>query len=502
MEHFTRLLIALGLLLLNAFFVLAEFAIVKVRATRLEEMARQGNARAKLAKAILRKLDAHLSVIQLGITIASLGLGWIGEPAMAGLLHPLIQQLPVAWRSGMSHSLSFALAFIIITGLHVVIGELVPKSIAIRTPEQSTLWVARPLELFYRLFYVPLVILNWSSNTFLKLIGFKASASELAHSEEELRMILFHSEEQGKIPLDRLLLFENLFDFRNTTAKEVMTSWESVASLDTAHSWQENKEIIETRKFTRYPLCHQKQLNGWVHLKDIALALLQSPKPPDLSSLKRELFFIPENYALQQVLSEFQKSRSHIAFIKNSQGVVMGLVTLEDILEELVGEIRDEFESPSTMGLKDVLVEKAILLDFRPSDKAKAIQQLLQLLHQVHPFDLNTAWEIIWKRERGLTSAVGHEVAFPHGRLPSLEKPLLAIGRVSAGLEFQAPDNKLVKFIFLFLTPAKEPLLQLRILSKLAHLASNEAMLAKLLKAPTPLKLIETIRAFDQTVTD
>ncbi|MBI4051180.1 MAG: DUF21 domain-containing protein [Elusimicrobia bacterium] len=506
MDYFYQLLISFGFLLLNAFFVLAEFAIVKVRTTRLDEIAKQGDARAKLARSIVRKLDAYLSAIQLGITMSSLGLGWIGEPAVAHLLHPWIQAIPAPWKRGMSYSVSFGIAFVLITAIHVIIGELAPKSVAIRTPERTALLVARPLYLFYRLFYLPMTILNWCSNNLLKLIGFHSNESELAHSEEELRMILSYSQEQGKIPLHRLLLFENLFDFRYTTVQDILTPLESIAYWDAERSWEENWAAVKVRKLTRYPLC-QGDIHhplGWVHFKDIGLLLTTDPpRPPDLNSIKRQLLYIPKHYSLQQALTEFQKHRTHMALVQDKNKKTVGLITLEDVLEELVGEIRDEFESPTLTGLSDITVEEALLLNLTAKDKSEAIRMLLDLLHTARPqFDIRQAWDIIWKREKGLTSAVGRGVAFPHARLPSLEKPLLSIGRIPQGLEFQAPDNAPVHFIFLILTPAREPVFQLRILARLAAMASNQPLLKKLLHAKTKEEIMEAVRAFDLSATD
>lgn len=504
MSNIFYLLIALFLLLLNAFFVLAEFAIVKVRSTRLEELARKGHRRAKLAQFTVKHLDEYLSAIQLGITMASLGLGWVGEPALAHLIAPLFSLFHIPLSSAVSYSISVTIAFIIITWMHVVIGELMPKNLALRMPEKSALIVSVPLHIFYRLTYIPMWILNESANLFLRIIGFRSSEGELAHSEEEMRMILGQSQEQGKLSLGRLMMFENLFDFGHTIVKEIMTPRGSIAFISHNRSWKENLAVIKQKKLSRYPLCKMgpDDITGLIHYKDIALENLLGEKGPHLDAIRRNIHSILEATPVEKLLREFQEKRLQMAIVKNYDGKVMGLVTIEDILEELVGEIRDEFDSAPVTMLSDVLVPEAMELELGYTNRFGALRIMLLKLHSIKPdFSREEAWKLICKRERGLSSAVGHQAAFPHARLSSLSKPMVIFGKCREGIIFPSPDRLPVKLIFLILTPFYEPTVQLRIMSQLASLVTNSTLRKKLLSAKNPNVVMDIIKVFQNKVT-
>ncbi len=498
-----QLLMAAALVLANAFFVMVEFSIVKTRLTRLEELSAKGYTNATVAKELVHHLDEYLSATQLGITIASLGLGWIGEPAMARLLEPWVHAFWPTAPQAVIHGIAFGVAFVAITFLHVILGELMPKSIAIQYSERSAMLIARPMRWFYRAFYWPLTALNRTSNLLLRLIGFKpASGEEMVHSEEELRMLISSAEEHGKFPLRRLLLFENMFDFASQKVKDVMTPRDNVDFLSSRRIWEENLAVIRTRRQTRYPLCEGSldQSLGYVHMMDVAVHLTGAgaQEAPDLMKLRRDLPVVREDAALESVLTDFQLKKLHMALVKTAAGQVVGLVTMEDILEELVGEIRDEFEPLPAGSLSELWVPEALLLDLQALDRSEAIRKLLQKLHDARPdFDLQEAYEIIWKREQGLTSAIGSEMALPHGRLPSLAKAMVAIGHAPAGIPFDAPDKRPVKLLFLILTPLKEPVVQLRILSKIATLMMNRALKRRLLKARNAAEVAEVLRVFE-----
>ncbi len=504
MELAGPLLISLGLLLLNGFFVLAEYAIIKVRASRVEELARKGSHTAALVRQITKRLDAYLSAIQLGMTMSSLGIGWIGEPAAARLLAPAARALP--WVSGprAAYTVSFGAAFAMITFLHVVVGELVPKRMAIRNPTRSALIAAAPLSVVYRLFYVPMAILTWSSNALLRVLSRRGSEeSELEHSEEELKILLAYSQERGAIPLTRLLLFENLFDFGGTMVRDVMTPGAAAACLSLERSWEENLAVIRARRHTRYPLVGKDlgDLKGFVHLKDLVLA--EASGAPNLAALRREPAFVGEGAALERALAELRQKRAHMAFVRNKTGQVTGLITLEDILEELVGEIHDEFESAPTGSLSEVVVDEAIEMGLAAKDKSEALRWMLKRLTAARPeVDFREAWDLIWKRETALTSAVGGGVALPHGRLPSLSRPMVALARAPEGIDFDAIDKKPVKLIFMILTPLREPGAQLRLLAKVATLASHDTFRRNLMRAKTAREAHDILQAFDQSMTE
>jgi len=504
--YFLDLVIAALLIVLNAIFVVVEFALVKVRFTRLEELAAKGLKTAKLAKKQVQHIDAYLSSIQLGITMASLGLGWVGEPAMAAILEPFFSWLVLPLTPAMLHTISFVIAFAIITGAHVIIGEQAPKYLAILMPEKITLLSAIPLEVFYKATYLPMLVINTSANFFLGLFRLKPGESEALHSDEELRMILGQSQEHGKLSLGRLMMFEHLFDFGKTSIKEVMTPAAAIGYISLARSSEENLRLIREKKFTRWPLAKTSvnDIFGFIHFKDVALNFAGqscSCENKDFIQYKRELFSISETISAERALREFQEKRIQIALTRNAKGEVTGLLTMEDLVEELTGEIRDEFDQPPRLTLSSLLRPGACALDLKEAGRFEAIEEVLNKLHAAFPsFDRDEALKAIVKRETNFSTALGHQTAFPHARLASLSKPLLAIGKSREGIYFPSPDNQPVKVIFMILTPFNEPTLQLNILKQLSGLISNVTLRKRLFSATTPENLLDIIHTFENKV--
>ncbi len=337
---------AFFLVFLNGFFVNAEFAIVKVRETRVRQMMRKGNRRARRAHKIIGKLDEYLSATQLGITLASLGLGWIGEPAFARLFEPWLLSAGIA-SPAVTHTLAAGCAFALITFLHIVLGELAPKSLAIQKPEGSALWTAAPLDYFYRLSYPFIWALNGTANLALRGIGIQPTTeSELAHTEEELRLLLTHSHEHGILDRSKKRLLEQVFEFAERSVRQVMVPSVEVKYLDAQKSLAENLETARTERHTRYPLCDGSldRVLGLIHVKDL-FQNEHAPGSAPLDSIKRPVHFVPENKGIQSLLADFRKNRVHMAIVVDEFGSTLGIVTLEDVLEELVGEIQDEFDS-------------------------------------------------------------------------------------------------------------------------------------------------------------
>jgi CBS domain containing-hemolysin-like protein len=390
MEFFTQLaLIFLGLFLvfLNGFFVASEFSIVKVRATRIEELVRSGSGLARRAQSVIQKMDEYLSATQLGITISSLGLGWIGEPAFSALFEPIFHHLG-DFGVVMTHTLAVSCAFFLITFLHIVLGELAPKSMAIRRPEKILLWVSGPLSWFYKILYPFTWALNGTANVFLRLLGVvPLSETDRAHSEEELRLILADSQEKGVLDSDEGRLLERVFDFGDRSVRQVMVPSIEVVFLNTQKSVEENLNKARENKHTRYPLCDGSldKVVGIIHVKDLFWKHRQMGKKFTLEAVKRPVSFVPSSKYIKFLLTEFRQARSHLAVVVNEYGATIGIVTLEDILEELVGEIQDEFdvEVPPPMIqkilarqymvhgrslLEDVEQELSILLDDTEND--------------------------------------------------------------------------------------------------------------------------------------
>ncbi|MCG2724973.1 MAG: CNNM domain-containing protein [Elusimicrobia bacterium] len=507
MITFFALLAAAVFLIMNAFFVLAEFAIVKVRFTRLEELALKGNTSAKIAKEAVTHLDAYLSTCQLGITIASLGLGWLGEPAFAKLITPALYYFGINLSPAVHHSIAFAVAFTLITSLHVVVGELAPKNMAIRMPEKSTLMIAIPLKLFHHIMFVPMWLLNESANYLLKICGIKSSADELVHSEDELRMILGQSQEYGKISLGRLMMFEHLFDFGKTRVKEIMTPKSSIAFISMQKPWIENLKIIKERKLSRYPLTKNSidETFGFIHFKDLALSFLDCntscDNPDNLLKIKREISTISQEIPAEKALREFQEKRIHIALVKNPENKISGLLTMEDIVEELTGEIRDEFDMAPPVRLSRIILKDACIFDLQETDRFKTIEIILNKVQSCLPlFDKEIALKAIIKREMNFSTALGHQTAFPHARLESLLKPIIVLAKSEKGINFPSADNKSVKLVFMILTPFNEPTTQLKILAGLSGLISNLTLRQRLFSVKDSEQFQNILIAFENKV--
>jgi CBS domain containing-hemolysin-like protein len=342
-----QILLTLFLVLANAFFVAAEFAIIKVRGTHIDDLARRGSPLAHFASKVVHNLDASLAAAQLGITFASLGLGWIGEPTVAQMLKPFFSALQVT-SPAVVHSISFTVAFAVITMVHIVVGEQMPKLLGIRKSQEVALWTSLPLWLFSVLFFPFLWLLNSCANGVLHFCGLRTmNPQEIAHSEEELRIILSESQRQGSLPAETATMIENVLDLAERTVAEIMMPRPDIDYLSLNKSWQDNLAIIYRTGHTRYPLCETDldQVIGIVHIKDIFLKKADIQHSADLLKIKREVLFVPGSRPIEGLQHDFQQRRLHLAVVIDEYGSTAGLVTMEDVLEELVGEIHDEFDT-------------------------------------------------------------------------------------------------------------------------------------------------------------
>jgi CBS domain containing-hemolysin-like protein len=343
---FAKLMAIGALVFLNGFFVACEFAIVKVRGSQLDALVDEGNLRANFVKHVRAHLDAYLSATQLGVTLASLALGWIGEQFLEKMIEPLFGLIDVHSHAVVT-SISVAIAFIGITFLHIVFGELAPKYMAIANPLPTALRLVQPLRAFYVLFKPAIWMLHKSSNFILhRLLRMQpASGKELAHSEEELRLILDQSEESDEVsPMGRDLLM-NALDLRRRVVRDIMTPRGEVVYLDLEEGFEANvKKALESRH-TRFPLCrgHLDNTVGLVHIKEL-VPMMRDPQP-DLMRIRRELTPVPEMMSLEKLLNLFLSKHAHLAVVVDEFGGTVGMVTLENVLEELVGDIQDEFDT-------------------------------------------------------------------------------------------------------------------------------------------------------------
>lgn len=356
--HLGWLFVAALLLAANAFFVVAEFALVGLRRTKIEEWLREGVRSAAQVKTLVSALDECLSTCQVGITLASLGLGWIGEDAFAtifdaffkwsGIYEPLNEWLGALGVSSKlpAHSVAIVVAFILITFLHVVLGELAPKSLALQFPETLALWIAWPMRFFNKIFHPAVWALNGTSWALLRTVGVRPrTGHSRAHSEEELGMILDESKLAGVVSPEERKMLERVFKFHDKTVKEIMVPRPDVMALNVRASEEEAIKQVFESGYSRVPVYDGSldKIAGILNVKDL-LYTMQHPNLIKIVDLLREMQEIPESYSVSQLLRDFQRRRVHMAIVVDEFGATSGLVTLEDIIEEIVGEIRDEHD--------------------------------------------------------------------------------------------------------------------------------------------------------------
>ncbi|PYE48436.1 HlyC/CorC family transporter [Paenibacillus barcinonensis] len=352
---------------LSAFFVAVEFALVRVRPSRIDQMIAEGNKRALAVKQAVANLDGYLSACQLGITITSLGLGWLGEPTVEKILHPVFESMNIP--DALASFLSFVIAFVAITYLHVVVGELAPKTIAIRKAETVALLTSGPIILFNRVMYPFIWLLNGSANQLVKLFGIKpASEHEDAHSEEELQIIINESFESGKINQAEFGYVSRIFAFDEMLAKEIMVPRTDMVCLYLNKTNEENLEIIREEQYTRFPVVNESKddIIGIINTKQFFLELYGNTAPVDLSSLIQPVSAVHETTPVKDLLKKMQKDGVHIAVLVDEYGGTSGIVTIEDVLEQIVGEIRDEFDADEEEEIQ-IVNEHYVIMDGKVS---------------------------------------------------------------------------------------------------------------------------------------
>lgn len=340
-----QLFLVIFFVLLNGFFVASEFAIVKVRSTRIAQLSQEGNIRANIANKMLENLDAYLSATQLGITLSSLALGWVGEPFLAETLIPVFNFLhvPTTWVP----VLSFFIAFSIISFMHIVIGEIAPKSLAIRKAEATTLMVSYPLHWFFLIFKPAIYTLNKSADLILRLLRIELVPDhQHAHTEEEIRMVVEQSHKGGLIDQTELSLFGNIFDFTNRVGREIMLPRVNMLCLYVNNTFDQNMAIVKKGHFTRFPLCRKDKddIIGIVHIRDLYEQVIDGNQP-NLRKIARPTVLVPETMEIKDILRTLQKNKTEMAIVVDEYGGTSGIITIEDIIEEIVGEIQDEFDN-------------------------------------------------------------------------------------------------------------------------------------------------------------
>lgn len=338
----------IGLVVANAFFVAAEFALVGIRRSRLEELAQRGVRSAQLTRRAVAALDRYISATQLGITLASLGLGWIGEPALAHLIDGWFTGLPAGIRLWATHTVAATFAFALITMLHIVLGELVPKALAIAFPERVSAFTIRPLTAFLWAMTGPITVLNGAAGGILRLLGVRRRSGQAPlHSPGEIRILVEQSERAGSLGPEDARLLEGVFEFSEKNAEEVMTPRTQVTALEAGLPVEDAAAIVAEAGRSRYPVYEASldDIVGVVHAKAILAALRADPRQP-VREVMRPPLFVPGSREVEDVLADMKRVKSHLAVVLDEYGGTAGLVTMEDLLEEIVGPIEDEYDRP------------------------------------------------------------------------------------------------------------------------------------------------------------
>jgi CBS domain containing-hemolysin-like protein len=353
-----KVVAVLLLVFLNGFFVAAEFALVKIRETQLDMLIAKGQRRARITRRVIRNLDASLSACQLGITLASLGLGWVGEPIFTALLQPIWPWVGLGGpeSAAVRHSIAVVVGFSAITFLHITAGEQAPKWLAIQKPLPIALGVSQPLEWFHRLSFPFIWLLNHASLGLLRHVGIQpASEGEAVHSEEELRLLLSAShKDRGSATLGRDIIL-NAFDLHQRIAREVMRPRREIVALSTRSPLSDCLALADQTRYSRFPLCQDGDLDktlGVVHIKDLYAVRPQAQTGADLVPVARKLIYVPETARLERLLQLLLERKLHLAVVVDEYGSTVGMVTLENILEELVGQIQDEFDQEKPLAVR------------------------------------------------------------------------------------------------------------------------------------------------------
>lgn len=486
------LLVALLLLVLNAFFVLAEFASVKLRPSRTEELVAQGDPRAAVVQHVQSHLDEYLSVCQVGITFASIGLGFVGEPAFADLIMRI-------WGVGTAtaHTVAITAGYLIVSSLHIVFGELLPKSLALRKPEGSALLTARPLKFFRWLFWAPLMVLNGITIGILRLFGMSRQVEEPEHSEEEIRIILADTQETGLLSFERLLLLENIFDLRELRVRDVMRTRATVKVLRTTTPWEENQKVIRESRFSRYPLLDGSgdMPLGVIHIKDLYFEGTERLPNLDLRKLARPFLTATETTQVEKLLTDLRRHRGHLVLVTNEERRWVGALSLEDVIEEIVGSIEDEFETEPPIYVSEALSDDRVVLGIEASSLEEAIGQTFGRLREaVLPFSRDAAVKAILERERAMSTYLGEGLAIPHARVDGLQKASLVFARSEQGIPVKGRPER-AHFLFILLTPTGEPRAQVRLLARIASLVQSDYVLERLNLAQSGHEVVDAIRA-------
>jgi CBS domain containing-hemolysin-like protein len=501
------LLLAVLLVLLNGFFVLAEFAAVKMRPSRVRELLDSEVSGAVAARHVQDHLDEYLSVCQVGITFTSIGLGFVAEPAVVRFIEPVVKFTGLFAANSeagflTTHGVAFALSYMLVSYAHILLGELIPKSIAIRRTDRSALLTSPPLRVFRTMFILPLWVLNGSANYVLGLMGLGKSKQHDSHSEDELRILLNQSQSTGLMTFRRLLFLENVFDLGELLVRDAMRPRSQVRCMNTSNSWDENLQIARRYRFSRYPLFigSESVPTGIVHLKDLFLA---GGAEKNLTELLRPVITVEETTLLESVLAEMQKRRVHAALVVDARGAWSGFLTLEDVIEEIVGTIRDEFEDEEPVHLADALLEDRIHLHVEADSTIEAVRiALSQMKPESLPIPREEVIRAIEERERLIETYLGRHLGMPHARLQGLQKAIVLVIRSEKGSPYRGTTER-AHLLFVLLTPTGQPRVHQRLQAVIATLLDESEFIPERLQtATTAAEVLDILRTGEQATLD
>jgi len=506
MAALVYILTAVLLVLLNGFFVLAEFAAVKMRPSRIRELLDDGVRGASAAQHVSEHLDDYLSVCQVGITFTSIGLGFVGEPAVARLVGPLLEWTGWFAKDGSavlvsSSAVAIFISYTVVSYAHILIGELVPKSMAIRRTDQASLATAPLLRIFRTLFDLPLRVLNSSAAFLLKLLGIASVSGHDTHSEDELRILLNQSQSSGLMSFRRLLFLENVFDLGELLVRDAMRPRSQVRCMNTAETLEQNLQTARRYRFSRYPLLDGGEMPlGFVHLKDLTLS---GGDHENLRTLVRPAILAEETAPLEAVLAEMQKKRCHVAIVRDLRGTWTGFLTLEDVIEEIVGTIRDEFEDEEPVSLADALTEDRIQLNIEADSTIEAVRRaLLRLPADSLPVPRDEIVRGVEERERLIETYLGRHLGMPHARLYGLQRAVVLVIRSERGIPYRGTTER-AHLLFVLLTPAGQPRVHQRLQAVIATLLDESEFIPERLRtAETPAEVLEILRTGEQATLD
>lgn len=487
-----------ALLVINAAFVLAEFSIVKVRPSRIQELKQQGDQRAALVEDIQRHLDEYLGVCQVGITFASIALGMVGKQ----LTDAVMGSVPgTAGDSVLTNAVAILVSLVVVSGSHIVLGEQVPKFAAVRIADRMSLWSARPLRICRWIFMPLLWGMNRLSLACLRLLGIDQRTVEDHHSEDELRILLEHGQEHGLMSFRRLLFMENVFDLGDLKVKDAMRSRAKAVCLRLDAPWSDNLAVIRQARYSRFPVlgADPDRPVGFVHVKD---ALLGNACEPDLERLVRPCLVTQESTTLEALLAEMQRRRCHVALVNNAQGEWTGLIAMEDIIEEIIGTVGDEFESEPPISLAEVLTLGCVVLGLEAANMTEAVRLALERVPASDlPMPASELAKAVLAKERFAPTYLGHGLALPHARLACIERPLLLLIRSPRGIPLDGGERAHV--LFLLLTPLGQPRVHQKLQARIARLIeSSDYVDERLRDAATAAELLEVIRTGEQASLD